>query len=242
MKMPNRFFPQGSMRAKREQQTFRTRFKYGVASVLTAHLMFFMGLLIQGCEREHTETGTGVSDAADLPPPDTNRPSVTEQNLETNAAVAPAAAVAAAAPTQPPPPGTGAPTAQMITKAHTVVNGDSFYRIAKASSISVRALTYANPGVDAARLRIGQVLQVPLRPDAPTAESAPSTALTATSRHSETLYVVKSGDTLSTIARAKGTTVKALKAVNGLSGDRVVAGRKLKIPETKAAVAAAAQG
>jgi len=242
MKMSNPFFPQGSMRAKREPQTFRTRFKYGVASVLAAHLMFFVGLLIQGCEREHTEAGTGVSEAADLPPPDSNSPSVAGQNLETNAAVAPAAVAAPAAPTEPPPADTGAPAAQMATQAHTVVSGDSFYRIAKANSLSVRTLTDANPGVDSARLRIGQILQVPLRPDAPTAASAPSAALAASSGRSEILYVVKSGDTLRGIARAKRTTVKALKAANGLSGDRIVAGTKLRIPEAKAAVAAAAHG
>lgn len=242
MKMANPFFPQGSLRAKRQQQTFRTRFKFGVASVLTAHLIFFTGLLIQGCEREHTETGTAVRDATDLPPPDTNRPSVTEQNPETNSAMAPSSVAAATAPTQPPPPGTSAPAAQMITKPYAVVNGDSFYKIAKANSTTVRALADANPGVDSAHLRIGQIVQVPLGPDTATAASAPSAALAATSSRPQTLYVVKSGDTLSGIARAKGTTVKALKAANGLSGDRVVAGRKLKIPEAKAAVASAPQG
>jgi LysM repeat protein len=242
MKMSNPFFPQGSMGAKRQQQTFRARFKFGVAFVLTAHLIFFTGLLIQGCERERTETGTAVRDGTDLPPPDTNRPSVTEQNPETNSAVAPSTAAAATAPTQPSPPGTGAPAAQMITKPYTVVNGDSFYKIAKANRIAVRALADANPGVDSARLKIGQILQVPPGPDAPTAASAPSTALAGTSSRPQTLYVVKSGDTLSSIAKAKGMTVRALKAANGLSGDRVVAGRKLKTPKAKAAVASAPQG
>jgi LysM repeat protein len=125
---------------------------------------------------------------------------------------------------------------------YTVVSGDSFYKIAKAHSISVRALADANPGVDSARLKIGQTLQVPLGPGTATAASAPSTGLASTTSRPRSLYVVKSGDTLSSIAKAKGTTVKALKAANGLSSDRVVAGRKLKIPETKAAVASAAQG
>ena len=53
----------------------------------------------------------------------------------------------------------------------------------------------------------------------------------ATAGHSETLYVVKSGDTLTRIAKTHGTTVKALKSVNGLEGDRLVVGEKLKIPE-----------
>jgi len=48
--------------------------------------------------------------------------------------------------------------------------------------------------------------------------------------HSETLYVVKSGDSLTRIAKAHGTTVKVLKAANGLVSDRIVVGAKLKIP------------
>ncbi len=46
----------------------------------------------------------------------------------------------------------------------------------------------------------------------------------------EKLYVVKSGDSLTRIAKAHGTTVKALKAANGLEKDRIVVGAKLKIP------------
>lgn len=45
------------------------------------------------------------------------------------------------------------------------------------------------------------------------------------------IYSVKSGDTLSRIARAHGTTVKALKSANGLVSDRILVGAKLKIPE-----------
>jgi LysM repeat protein len=231
----------GSMLAKR-QQTNRTRFKFGVFSVLAVHLVVFAGLLIQGCEREHTETGTAARDATDLPPPDTNKPSVTEQNPETNPAVPTPVAAVPPPPTQPPPPAPIAPAAQMTTKSYAVVNGDSFYKIAKVNSISVRALADANPGVDSARLTISQILQVPVSEAAPTAASAPSTALASTTSRPEALYVVKSGDTLSSIAKAKGTTVKSLKAANGLSGDRIVAGTKLKIPEAKTAVASAPQG
>jgi LysM repeat protein len=44
-------------------------------------------------------------------------------------------------------------------------------------------------------------------------------------------YVVKPGDTLTRIAKLHGTTVKAIKAVNELASDRIVAGSKLKIPQ-----------
>jgi len=53
----------------------------------------------------------------------------------------------------------------------------------------------------------------------------------APTSHSKTTYVIKSGDTLTRIAKAHGTTVQALKAANGLENDHIVVGAKLKIPE-----------
>ena len=63
-------------------------------------------------------------------------------------------------------------------------------------------------------------------PAAPVASETP-----AASGHIKTTYMVKSGDTLTRIAKVHGITVKALKAVNNLNNDRIVVGAKLKIPE-----------
>ncbi|HUA68210.1 MAG TPA: LysM peptidoglycan-binding domain-containing protein [Candidatus Saccharimonadales bacterium] len=49
--------------------------------------------------------------------------------------------------------------------------------------------------------------------------------------HSMTVYVVKSGDTLSRIAKAHRTTIEAIQAANGLNGDQILVGAKLKVPE-----------
>lgn len=46
----------------------------------------------------------------------------------------------------------------------------------------------------------------------------------------ETLYVVKPGDSLTRIAKLHQTTVKNLKAVNGLNTDTIAVGAKLKLP------------
>lgn len=46
----------------------------------------------------------------------------------------------------------------------------------------------------------------------------------------ELIYVVKPGDTLIRIARLHRTTVKTLKAVNGLGSDTLAVGAKLKLP------------
>ncbi|HEX7569025.1 MAG TPA: LysM peptidoglycan-binding domain-containing protein, partial [Verrucomicrobiae bacterium] len=43
-------------------------------------------------------------------------------------------------------------------------------------------------------------------------------------------YTVKSGDTLTKIAKAHRTTVKAIEAANGLTTTKIAVGKKLKIP------------
>lgn len=59
-------------------------------------------------------------------------------------------------------------------------------------------------------------------------KAAPPVASTKTT--GATVYYVKSGDTLTRIAKTHGTTVKALKSANGLGNDIIVVGEKLKIP------------
>jgi LysM repeat protein len=45
------------------------------------------------------------------------------------------------------------------------------------------------------------------------------------------VHAVKAGDTLASIARARGVTVAELKAANRLQGDRILVGQKLLVPE-----------
>ena len=58
----------------------------------------------------------------------------------------------------------------------------------------------------------------------------PAGLIQSASRQPASLYVVKHGDTLIRIARLHGTTVKALKAVNGLASDALAVGAELKLP------------
>lgn len=44
------------------------------------------------------------------------------------------------------------------------------------------------------------------------------------------VYLVKSGDTLSRIAKTHHTTIRALKSANRLTSDRIVVGEKLQLP------------
>ena len=86
------------------------------------------------------------------------------------------------------------------------------------------------------KLHIGQKLVIPggSAALAPSAVAADSTGMSASGE----TYVVKSGDNLTKIAKAHGTTVKAIQAENNLSTTKINVGQKLKIPMKAAAVAA----
>lgn len=78
--------------------------------------------------------------------------------------------------------------------------------------------------------------------DAPTAAlpkaPAASTTVNPGQEGGHTIYVTKSGDTLTKIAKAHGTTVKALRALNGLKTDRILVGQKIKVPTASPATGA----
>jgi len=235
MKTLNPFNAPGSPQAAR-QRIRRERFKIVVWTIVAANVLLFAGLLIQGCQREPVTTGTGDGNPVETTSSDTNGAAMAQQTPGTNAPVTPtfeapakSAATAAAVTSATPNPVQAGP------KQYVVVKGDSFYKIARANRVSMKSLAEANPGVDSAKLKIGQVLQVPAGAESAAASSGASPVrASATASQSTGRYVVKSGDTLDRIARAHGTTVRAIKAANGLTSDRIVAGRSLKMPATRA--------
>jgi len=135
--------------------------------------------------------------------------------------------------TQPQPPVNNEPVAPAgETAVHVVAKGDMLSTIAKKYRVSVRSIEEANPGLNPTRLQIGQKINIPAgaatAPTATTSTGAADTAAEATG--STTTYTVKSGDVLERIAKNHGTTVKAIRAANGLKTDRITVGQKLKIP------------
>ena len=111
---------------------------------------------------------------------------------------------------------------------YAIMPGDNFTFIAKKFGVSVKAVQDANPAMDPRKLQIGQKINIPA---AATTSAEPETnsgsaALTAVDE-----YVIQRGDNLTKIAKLHGTTIKALREVNGLQTDRILAGQKLKLPE-----------
>jgi LysM repeat protein len=70
---------------------------------------------------------------------------------------------------------------------------------------------------------IGPVLEV--KPTANVAAAPSGGGSTVAGR-----YVVRSGDTLSAIAKEHGTTVRSLRTMNGLKNDHLTVGRELRVP------------
>jgi putative chitinase len=110
---------------------------------------------------------------------------------------------------------------------YVVVHGDTLAKIAKKNGVTLNALKAANPGVEPTKLKVGQKLTVPAGGTAPSANGA--SVAPDTGMGGET-YTVKSGDSLTKIAKAHGTTVKAIESENNLSTTKIKVGQKLKIP------------
>ena len=116
------------------------------------------------------------------------------------------------------------------TEDYTVIKGDTFASIAKKSGTTVKAIVEANPSVDAKKLKIGQKLHLPTA-STPSA-SAPAMAPAAAEANSggEQTYKVKSGDTLTSIAKHFHVSIKSIQSANSLGTTSIKVGQALKIP------------
>jgi len=195
----------------------RARVKVAVFFVLAIHAVGLLALLMQGCRRDQpTETVEQQTNNVAEPTFTNNTPPVVAEPppspIPTNAAAVEPVV----------------PSVNTAAQDYKVVKGDNYTTIAKKyPGVSVKALTDANPGVDPAKLKIGQTLHIPPAAAATTAVAPGSAATSATSSD---IYVVKSGDSLSKIATKYNTTVKAIRSANSLSTDSIKVGQKLKIP------------
>jgi LysM repeat protein len=244
MSNPNPFVPKGSLLERQTQS--RSRLKIGVSCVLAVSIIGLVAMLIQGCKRApdaDTSNSSTMTDTNPVPADMSTNPVV-----DTNApAPAPTGTnVAYTAPTPPPPP-MPVPTPVVDNTAaagseYVVQSGDTLGKIAKHNGVSLKALEAANPGVDSKHLKVKQKLVIPGGTGGTSANSATSGAPDMSSGSSDSdveMYTVKTGDTLSKIARTHGSSVKAIEAANNLSTTKINVGKKLKIPRKASASAPA---
>jgi LysM repeat protein len=129
--------------------------------------------------------------------------------------------------------------ADLQATTHTIKKGDTLYSLSRTYGVSVNEITKANPGISAASLKVGQKVEVPDQSDtAATAtvtttgtaspEATPAVEPAATVP-APAVYVVKKGDTLTSIAKQYSVTVSDLKIWNKLGSTQIRIGQKLKI-------------
>jgi len=240
MSSDNPLLPQGSLLGQRQES--RSRVRTAFFCVLAVHVLAIVAaLIVQGCKREQPPPAFPELSPL-LPTFDTNLPPVVETNLlppvgVADTALPPGMVTAPPGPGPLPgplavtPPAVERPVLEGAPSEYTVAQGDTFYTIAKKLGVPMRALMDANPGVDPRRLRVGQKLLVPTAPAMVAAPAAGGTAPPAAATSGgEQVYVVKSGDNLTKIAKQFGVTVQALRQANNLRTDRIKVGDQLRIP------------
>lgn len=123
------------------------------------------------------------------------------------------------------------PVAGPSFETYTVKKGDNLWTIAKRSNVSLNEL-YAANGLDTTSiLSIGQQLQIPVEGSTATVTAPSADIYQPTSfNQGSTEYTVKRGDSLSKIANQFDTSVRAIKAANGLSSDLIRVGDELVVP------------
>ncbi len=106
---------------------------------------------------------------------------------------------------------------------HKVRSGESLWIIAKKYRVSIKDIKRANPSLANKKyVRKGERICIPKK-----------TGYTARSSKGYKIYRVRPGDSLDKIAKKFGVSWKEIKRINGLKGNTIRVGQKLKIPVKK---------
>ena len=112
------------------------------------------------------------------------------------------------------------------TEVYIVQKGDVLSRIAVDFDTTTATLTRMNNLSNPDVLYIGQELRVP----AGGSGSAKTTTKSSGPIQKGGSYTIQKGDTLSGIAVAAGVSIDDLRSVNGIQGDKIMAGETISIP------------
>ena len=109
-----------------------------------------------------------------------------------------------------------------MAEVYKVKKGDTLEKIAKKYNVSVEEIKKANNLKDEKKLREGMKLNIPVKSSKEEKKKKHEVA--------EETYTVKKGDTLETIAKKYGLTVKEIMDYNSMKDEKIFAGDELKIP------------
>jgi len=118
----------------------------------------------------------------------------------------------------------------VISNVNIAKKDDSRHSLSMSVTLYISPYVGGTPaaGADGAPTPLPVVSPAPRPGPSPTATALPTA--TATPPPQPTVYTVRSGDTLFSIARRYGTSVEAIMAANGMQGTTVRAGEQLLIP------------
>jgi LysM repeat protein len=245
MKTISPFVPQGATLPRGKSNIY-----FKVLLILTIHVVVIGGMLLQGCrdipkDRASDGNATNASETALDTTTNSNPvavPPLSSTALSNNPMAPGLPASQPLTPSQPPqmippPPAVAATAPAPSSEEYVIAAGDTLRVIAKRQHVSLEALKAANPGVNPRKLHIGQKLVMPA---AATVSGAGKSAETVAA--DDSVYVVKSGDSLVNIARQHGTSYKKLMVLNDLKSTAIHVGQKLKVPAPKSAAPEATPG
>jgi membrane-bound lytic murein transglycosylase D len=125
------------------------------------------------------------------------------------------------------------PDEDAVGRTHRIAPGETLESIARKYGVAVSSLKILNR-LRNSRIAAGQKLSIPAAAaavDAPSeARAAPAPVRRGPDRTATVRYVVREGDSLYSIARARSTTVDTLMLLNGLSTAGIRAGQVIEVP------------
>ncbi len=135
----------------------------------------------------------------------------------------------------PSPAPAARPTAAPMS-TYRVQAGDTVSAIAARSGTTVQAIVSANNLNSRALIKVGQTLRIP-------GTVAVASTTSSSSSRSATTHTVRSGDTVSALAKRYGTSVQAIVSANNLNSRAlIIIGQQLTIPGSSSSGSSAAAG
>ncbi|WP_031530395.1 LysM peptidoglycan-binding domain-containing protein [Dyadobacter crusticola] len=118
-------------------------------------------------------------------------------------------------------------TADPNAEFHVAQGGQTYYSISRAYGLTIRELFELNNLSTSDKLKTGQRLRVRRDAGNPSDNEAVNQAISGGAQ----THIVAAGETLFRIAQTYRTSIEELKRLNNISGNSVMVGQKLKIPQ-----------